>query len=194
MSGGETGEAGGEAARRAARDPWQAAADALARARRSARERGLRPGRPGRPASAQGREQGAGPGAGVGTRRSGAGAPSRRDPMTVGTEMEALLAARGWRGNVQVGSVVGRWPTIVGDAVAAHVSPVAFEGTRLTVRADSTAWATQMQLLSSSVLARIETEVGEGLVTEIVVHGPAGPTWRKGPLRSPGPGPRDTYG
>ncbi|WP_153395843.1 DUF721 domain-containing protein, partial [Ornithinicoccus halotolerans] len=158
---------------------------------------GLRPGRPGG-AGGSGRHGqragGAEPAAGLTSRRSGAGTPSRRDPQPVGTEMESLLASRGWRGQVQVGSVVGRWPAIVGETVAAHVAPVAFEGTTLTVQADSTAWATQMRLLTNSVLARIETEVGDDVVTQIVVHGPAGPTWRKGPLRAPGAGPRDTYG
>lgn len=163
-------------------DPLAAAREALARARRLARERGLRPGAPGtRTARTR--------------RHTGAEAPSSaRDPHPVGEELDRLLAGRGWEADVQVGAVVGRWPAIVGDAVAAHVSPVAFEGSSLTVQADSTAWATQMRLLSSTVLARIESEVGPGVVTEIVVRGPGGPSWRKGPLRAPGPGPRDTYG
>lgn len=104
------------------------------------------------------------------------------------------MAGRGWDAEVQVGSVVGRWPTIVGDQVAAHVTPVAFEGSVLTVQADSTAWATQMTLLTSSVLARIEAEVAPDVVTRIVVKPPGGPSWRKGALRAQGPGPRDTYG
>lgn len=176
----------------ATESPLQAAFDALARARRSARTRGLRPGR------VAGRDPGASagehPGAGLSRRRSGAAAPDARDPQPVGAEVERLLASRGWGAEVQVGAVVGRWPTIVGEHVASHVTPVGFTGATLTVRADSTAWATQMRLLTSSVLTRIETEVGAGVVSEIVVHGPAGPSWRKGALRSTGPGPRDTYG
>lgn len=162
-------------------DPLGAAREALARARRLARERGLRPGtRAGRPA---------------GTGRTGRDAPqSARDPQPVGEELDRLLAGRGWESEVQVGAVVGRWPAIVGDTVAAHVAPVSFEGSRLTVQADSTAWATQMRLLVHTVLGRIESEVGPGVVTEIDVRGPGGPTWRKGPLRARGPGPRDTYG
>lgn len=163
-------------------DPLAAAAEALARARRAARERGLRPGRPG-----------TGKGRGV-TRRTTPDTAGGRDPHLVGEEVERLLTSRGWSADVQVGSVVGRWPAIVGDAVAEHVEPVEFTGTRLTVQADSTAWATQMRLLTSSVLARIESEVGPDLVTEIVVRGPGGPSWRKGPLRARGRGPRDTYG
>ena len=50
------------------------------------------------------------------------------------------------------------------------------------------------RLLLSTVLARIEEQVGEGVVTEIVVQGPAGPSWKKGPLSAGGRGPRDTYG
>lgn len=162
-------------------DPLQAARDALARARRSARERGLRPGSP----ATAGRR-----------RRSGAEPPPRtgRDPLLVGPEVDRLVASRGWDAEVQVGSVVGRWPAIVGDQVAQNVEVIAFEGTILTVRARSSAWATQMRLLQSSVLGRIEELVGAGIVTEIHIQGPAGPSWRKGPLSSGGRGPRDTYG
>lgn len=163
-------------------DPLHAAHDALARARRNARARGLRPGSP----------------AGAGRRRAVGQAPraegDKRDPHPVGAEIDRLVASRGWDADVQVGSVVGRWSDIVGEQVAANVEVVAFEGTVLTVRAVSTAWATQMRLLCSTVLSRIETEVGAGVVTEIVVRGPGGPSWRKGPLSAGGRGPRDTYG
>lgn len=167
-------------------DPLHAAHDALARARRSARARGLRPGSP----AGAGRRR---PRA-VGEDRSGDGDGGKRDPLLVGDEIDRLVASRGWDSDVQVGAVIGRWPEIVGAQVAEHVVVVAFEGTVLTVRAASTAWATQMRLLTSTVLARIEQEVGVGVVTEIQVRGPAGPTWRKGPLSAGGRGPRDTYG
>lgn len=162
-------------------DPLHAAREALARARRSAREKGLRPGSP----------------ASSGRRRTAGQQPAARtgrDPLLVGDEVDRLVASRGWDAEVQVGSVVGRWPAIVGEQVARNVEVIAFEGTVLTVRARSSAWATQMRLLQSSVLARIEAQVGTGVVTDIQVQGPAGPHWRKGPLSSGGPGPRDTYG
>lgn len=167
-----------------AEEALSAAREALGRMRRVAKEQGFRPGPgSGRPARKRPRADKAG------------GSSSRgRDPHLLGDQVERLLAERGWSSDVQVGSVVGRWAQIVGATVAEHVTPVAFEGTTLTVRADSTAWATQMRLLASSVLTQIEAEVGADLVSEIVVHGPSGPTWRKGPLSSGGRGPRDTYG
>lgn len=161
----------------------QAPSEALARAKRLARDRGYRPG-----SAAGGRRRRQGQGSGTGDTRD------RRDPGLLGDEVARLVGHRGWSDHVQVGSVVGRWAEIVGPEVSAHVEPVAFETPRLTVRADSTAWATQMSLLTSSILARIEDVVGTGVVTELIVHGPGGPSWRRGPLRVPGRGPRDTYG
>ena len=65
----------------------------------------------------------------------------------------------------------------------------------LTVRADSTAWATQLRLLTSSLLARLAEEVGEGTVERARVVGPGAPTWSRGRAGAQdGRGPRDTYG
>jgi predicted nucleic acid-binding Zn ribbon protein len=117
-----------------------------------------------------------------------------RDPSLLGDEMDRLLLDRGWTVDVAVGSVMGRWPAIVGTDVAEHCTPVTFNDGVLTVRADSTAWATQLRLMSSSILGRLETEVGKDAVTEIQVHGPSAPSWTRGPRKATGPGPRDTYG
>ena len=166
-------------------DAISAAADALARARANARAKGLRPGQADRRRTA---------GDALAQRRSGTGDGAGRDPRLVGAEVERLVSSRGWDAEVQVGAVIGRWTTIVGPEVAQHVKPLGFDASVLTVQADSTAWATQMRLLTHSILTRIEAEVGEGLVTEITVRGPASPSWRKGRFRAEGRGPRDTYG
>jgi predicted nucleic acid-binding Zn ribbon protein len=158
-----------------------AAASALSRARAAAKAKGLRPGlkplrkrRPGLPEGPRSRDG--------------------RDPLMLGDQMDRLLVDRGWRVDVAVGSVMGRWPQIVGPEVAQHCAPVTFEDGVLTVRADSTAWATQIRLLTSSILGRLEGEVGKGTVAELRVVGPSAPSWSRGPRRSQGPGPRDTYG
>jgi predicted nucleic acid-binding Zn ribbon protein len=108
--------------------------------------------------------------------------------------MERLLVDRGWNVDVAVGAVMGRWPAIVGTDVSAHCTPVTFGDGVLTVRADSTAWATQLRLMSSSILGRLEAEVGKDTVTELRVQGPSAPSWTRGLRKSTGPGPRDTYG
>jgi predicted nucleic acid-binding Zn ribbon protein len=158
-----------------------AAAAALQRARAAARDKGLRPGlKPMR------------------RRRPGGSEPTPRregrDPLLLGDQLDRLLADRGWKVDVAVGSVMGRWPAIVGEEVAQHSAPVTFEDGVLTVRADSTAWATQLRLLESSIMARLDGEVGKGTVGELRIVGPSAPSWSRGPRRSSGPGPRDTYG
>ena len=165
-------------------EPEDAAAAALARARLAAREKGLRPGlRPIR-GSRAGRRAAA-------ARRDDDG----RDPHLLGDQLDRLMLDRGWQVDVAVGSVMGRWPQIVGAEVAQHCAPVTFEAGVLTVRADSTAWATQVRLLTAGLLRRLAEEVGEGTVTKVVVRGPSGPSWRRGPRVAPGSqGPRDTYG
>ncbi len=117
-----------------------AADAALQRARAAAREKGLRPGlKPMR------RRQ-------IGVQSSGS-RQDGRDPLLLGDQMDRLMADRGWKVDVAVGSVMGRWPQIVGQEVAQHCIPVTFEFGVLTVRADSTAWTTQLKLLESSIMA-----------------------------------------
>ncbi len=89
---------------------------------------------------------------------------------------------------------MGRWDQVVGEEVASHCHPETFEDQVLTVRTDSTAWATQVRLLAPSVLARLSEELGAGVVTRLVVKGPAGPSWKRGHRTVQGRGPRDTYG
>ncbi|SDQ23044.1 DUF721 domain-containing protein [Quadrisphaera sp. DSM 44207] len=172
-----------------------AARVALNRARAAALARGARPAA--RPGRAQG---GAGAGGGAVARRGGAPAasgagPDARDPQTVSGSIDRLVAERGWQAPVAVGGVIGRWDQVVGADVAAHCTPETYADGVLTVRADSTAWATQVRLLAPAVLRRLGEELGEGVVDRLVVRGPAAPTWRSGPRSAAdGRGPRDTYG
>lgn len=167
-------------------DPDEAARLALARARDAARAKGLRPGSPG-----------------IGTRRRGHGTRGHdpatvhgagRDPQLLGAMADQLSRQFGWSESLSVGGVIGRWPEVVGDQIAAHCTPVTFADGDLVVRADSTAWATQIKLLMPQLERRLAEEIGEGVVTSIRVLGPGGPTWRKGPRSVRGRGPRDTYG
>lgn len=165
--------------------------DLLARARADARARGASTGAPGAASasggSARGRKRA------VPDQRSGAG-PDDRDPQRVDALVDDLVASRDWRTSLAGGAVEAAWAQVVGPEVSARCHPEAFAGGVLTVRAESTAWATQVRLLVPVLLARLAEQVGDGQVTRIDVKGPDAPSWRKGRLRVPGRGPRDTYG
>ncbi|MGV9989627.1 DUF721 domain-containing protein [Streptomyces sp. NPDC003374] len=128
--------------------------------------------------------------------RSGARADGR-DPMALGAAINRLITERGWETPAAVGGVMGRWPQIVGADVARHCVPEKYDEDErvLTVRCDSTAWATNLRLLAPTLVARLNEDLGHGAVRLIKVQGPGGGARRYGPLRAPGStGPGDTYG
>jgi predicted nucleic acid-binding Zn ribbon protein len=108
--------------------------------------------------------------------------------------VDDLVRDRQWDKTLRSAGILTRWEQIVGVDVAAHCRPVRLESGRLTCVAESTAWATQIRLLTHSLLERIAGELGSGVVTVLHVQGPTAPDWRHGPLRVTGRGPRDTYG
>ncbi|WP_407940536.1 DUF721 domain-containing protein [Micromonospora purpureochromogenes] len=120
--------------------------------------------------------------------------PDPRDPQPLGVVLERLMKARGWQQPAAEATVFGAWEKVVGPEIAQHSRPVKLEDGELTVEARSTAWATQLRLLAGSLLKRIAGEVGHNVVRKLHIHGPAAPSWSKGPRRVRGRGPRDTYG
>ncbi|GAA4361076.1 DUF721 domain-containing protein [Paeniglutamicibacter cryotolerans] len=132
------------------------------------------------------------------SKRRNSAAPAQykdgRDPQGIGNVFGRLVRDRGWTSPVAVGSVISRWPELVGPQIAEHCTPDSFEDSTVLVRCDSTAWAAQLKLLSHSLLKRFDEELGQGVVTVIRVLGPAAPNWRHGMRSVPGRGPRDTYG
>jgi predicted nucleic acid-binding Zn ribbon protein len=155
---------------------------ALAQARAAARAKGLTPGAPTgrrrvRPAES----------------RSGSGADGR-DPVLFGAAIRRLVAERGWEDTTTAAGVLANWEKLAGPEIADHSRAESLVDGTLVLVAESSAWATQLRLLTRTMQARLREHLGEGVVTAIVVKGPAQPDWRKGPRRVQGRGPRDTYG
>jgi predicted nucleic acid-binding Zn ribbon protein len=120
--------------------------------------------------------------------------PDPRDPQLFGVMLERIMKQRGWQKPAAEAKVFGAWEKVVGADVAQHSRPVKLDAGVLTVEAESTAWATQLRMLAGNLLKRIAAEVGHNVVTKLNIHGPAAPSWNKGPRRVQGRGPRDTYG
>ena len=150
-----------------------------ARAKRGQRAGAWEPGRPGSGRRLRG--------------YSGAG-PDPRDPQPLSAVLAKLVKARGWQRPAAEARLFGMWAAVVGEDLASHSRPVMLEEGVLTVEAESTAWATQLRLLTGKLLVRIAGEVGNNVVKKLNIHGPVAPSWAKGPKRVRGRGPRDTYG
>ena len=118
----------------------------------------------------------------------------RDDPQPLAAAIGGLLSDQGWKEQAAIGSVFNNWARIVGSDLAAHTRPDSFADGELVIAADSTAWATQVRLLASMLVRRLNAELGDGTVHRVKVRGPAGPRQRGG-WRVPGSrGHGDTYG
>jgi len=121
-------------------------------------------------------------------------ASDRGEPVPLGDALEELISERGWGTEVNVHLLLGRWPELVGDAVAAHTRPEAFREGVVVVRTDSTNWAAQLRLMAPQLVAKMNEALGEGTIRQVRVLAPEAPSWRHGPRSVKGRGPRDTYG
>jgi predicted nucleic acid-binding Zn ribbon protein len=126
---------------------------------------------------------------------SSPGPDPARDPQPVGALLAGYVQDRGWERPLAEGRVFTDWRTLVGADVAAHCEPVSLLNGELRIAAESTAWATQLRLLSATVLARLVAELGPQVVTKLHITGPVAPSWKHGSRSVRGHrGPRDTYG
>ena len=120
--------------------------------------------------------------------------PRYRRANSLGAILARTIKTREWDTPTKMGSIMAKWRDIVGPQVAEHARIETFEGHRLVVRTDSTAWAKQLQLLLPTIERRIAEEVGSGVVDQVIIRGPVAPSWRKGPYVVRGRGPRADYG
>ncbi|MGL5405944.1 MAG: DUF721 domain-containing protein [Propionibacteriaceae bacterium] len=118
-----------------------------------------------------------------------------RDPQPIAKAMNRLAQERGWNQTLSVHVLLAKWSVLVGPVVAQHSEPESFKDGIVVVRTSSTAWASQLRLMAPNIVAKINSDIGDGSVTRIKVLGPDAPTWKHGSRSiSDGRGPRDTYG
>ena len=119
----------------------------------------------------------------------------RDEPGKLSEVLDELITTRDWKKGIAEGTLFSNWRKIVGDEVANHCEPITLLEGRLTIRAETTAWATQLRLIQDEILKTLQTHSEGVLVEELAVIGPSAPSWKRG-LRSirGAKGPRDTYG
>jgi predicted nucleic acid-binding Zn ribbon protein len=117
-----------------------------------------------------------------------------RDPVGLGDAVDALTAGLGWTSPLARSDLLLAWADIVGHDTAEHSEPIGIDEGLLTVRCDSTAWATQLRLMRADISTTIAQRFPEAEITSVKFEGPNVPSWKRGPRSVPGRGPRDTYG
>lgn len=117
-----------------------------------------------------------------------------RDPRGLGAVMDGLTAELGWSSPLARSEIIANWPQLAGEETAKHSDPVGIEDGVLTVRCESTAWATQLRLMRLELMKHIALRYPDAGIESIRFQGPDAPSWKRGPRSIPGRGPRDTYG
>ena len=119
----------------------------------------------------------------------------KKDPEKLSNILSDLVTTRDWKKGIAEGTLFTKWREIVGNEIADHCEPITlFEG-RLTIKAESTSWATQLRLITPDLLKNIRSRSEGALVEELTVIGPNAPSWKRGLRTIRGArGPRDTYG
>jgi predicted nucleic acid-binding Zn ribbon protein len=117
-----------------------------------------------------------------------------RDPHGLGDVIDGLTKKMGWTSPLSRSELLGSWAEIAGTELAEHSIPISIEDGVLTVQCDSTAWATQLRLMRTSITTLIIQKYPDAEIESIRFDGPNTPSWKRGPRSIPGRGPRDTYG
>ena len=117
------------------------------------------------------------------------------DPQLISDVLKNLIQDRDWQSGIAEGNLFANWENIVGAEIAEHTEPIAILEGVLTIRTSSTAWATQLNLISNDVLASLQASAPGALVEKLSIIGPQGPNWKRGIRTIRGArGPRDTFG
>lgn len=117
------------------------------------------------------------------------------EPGKLSNILAELVQQNDWRKGLAEGNLFSNWHEVVGPEVSDNCEPITLLEGRLTIRAQSTAWATQLKLLAPELLKRIQSHPSGASTDEIFIIGPSAPSWRKGVRSIRGArGPRDTYG
>ncbi len=117
-----------------------------------------------------------------------------RDAVGLGDAIDSLTSKLGWNSPLAQSELLANWAEIAGQETAEHSTPSSIEDGVLTVRCDSTAWATQLRLMKVAISTTIAQRYPEAGIQSVRFEGPNAPSWKRGPRAIPGRGPRDTYG
>jgi predicted nucleic acid-binding Zn ribbon protein len=117
-----------------------------------------------------------------------------RDPHGIEDVLDGLTSRMGWNSPLEKARLLASWADLVGAETASHSEPVGIEEGILTVRCDSTAWATQLRLMRGQITTSIAQQFPEAGIQSVKFDGPNAPSWKRGTRSIPGRGPRDTYG
>ena len=91
------------------------------------------------------------------------------DPRPVGDALARISRELGTPEPSQLERIRDSWAELVGDALAAHSTPLHLRDGVLRITVDDPAWAGQFRYLSDGLVAELATRVPNAAITDISV-------------------------
>lgn len=94
-----------------------------------------------------------------------------RRPAAVSDLLNAVLRGTPAEKRLHEGRIWMVWEQAVGTRIASHASPAAFRDGTLTLTVDSAPWMQQLTYLKKELIAKVNEQLREEMVTDIYMKG-----------------------
>ncbi|MBI5885791.1 MAG: DUF721 domain-containing protein [Deltaproteobacteria bacterium] len=102
------------------------------------------------------------------TPRSGPPVTAKTGPVNIKDVLSTALHSLGFSARLKEYSIIERWPACVGEAVAKRCAPVRLVEGVLYCTVVSPAWITELGYQKKDIACRLNRELGEPLVKDII--------------------------
>ena len=93
-----------------------------------------------------------------------------REPAQLRASLDKVARRFGSSSARAFSGLFDRWEELVGPSIAAHAKPVSLRGGHLRVEVDSSAWASQLQFMTTELVERCCSALGPGAVKQIDIR------------------------
>mgnify|MGYP000359567637 FL=1 len=94
--------------------------------------------------------------------------PRKKDATPLADAFQDLLKAYRLEDTYQEKLLISSWPTLVGKTIADRTSNVYIKDKKLMVKITSGPVKKELQLNKSKVIALIESQIGKGIVDDVI--------------------------
>ena len=94
--------------------------------------------------------------------------PRKKDATPLADAFQDLLKAYRLEDTYQEKFLISSWPTLVGKTIADRTSNVYIKDKKLMVKITSGPVKKELQLNKSKVIALIESQIGKGIVDDVI--------------------------
>ena len=91
-------------------------------------------------------------------------------PQPISSILRPLLKKFGLETQMQTYALIDRWDEVVGYQIASHTLPYQVKFKKLYLYVDSPAWMNQLTFLKEELKNKINREMGEAWVQEIIMR------------------------